>query len=83
VTRLVQVTVAGDVAEAEVIQELLSAAGVDSRLEPAIEHDPEVLDDPPLKVLVAESEVELARDAIEALSEAEDEEADPAAGAPL
>ena len=76
-------TVAGDVAEAEAIQELLSAAGVDSRLEPAIEHDPEVLDDPPLKVLVAESEVELARDAIEALSEAEDEEADAPAAAEL
>jgi hypothetical protein len=73
VTRLVQVAVAGDVTEAEQLQEILSAAGVDSHLEPAVEHDPEALDDPPLKVLVAESEVELARDAIEAVSEADEE----------
>jgi hypothetical protein len=75
VTRLVQVAVAGDVTEAELLQELLSAAGVESHLEPAAEHDPQALDDPPLKVLVAETEVELARDAIEALSESDDEEA--------
>jgi hypothetical protein len=68
------VAVAGDVAEAEELQELLSAAGIESQLEPAVEHDPEVLDDPPLKVLVAESEVEEARDAIEALTELGDEE---------
>jgi hypothetical protein len=74
VTRLVQVAVAGDVAEAEQLQELLSAAGIDSHLEPAVEHDPDALDDPPLKVLVPESEVELARDAIEALSESDEEE---------
>jgi hypothetical protein len=73
VTRLVQVAVAGDVTEAEQLQEILSAAGIDSHLEPAVEHDPEALDDPPLKVLVAESEVELARDAIEAVSEADEE----------
>lgn len=72
--RLVQVAVAGDVTEAELLQEVLSAAGVESHLEPAVEHDPEALDDPPLKVLVPETEVELARDAIEALSEAEEED---------
>jgi hypothetical protein len=64
---------AGDVAEAEQIQDLLSAAGIDSQLETAVEHDPAALDDPPLKVLVAESNVELARDAIEALSDTEEE----------
>jgi hypothetical protein len=74
VTRLVQVAVAGDVTEAELLQEVLSSAGVESHLEPAVEHDPQALDDPPLKVLVPENEVELARDAIEALSESEDEE---------
>jgi hypothetical protein len=74
VTRLVQVAVAGDVTEAELLQELLSAAGVESHLEPAAEHDPNALDDPPLKVLVPEDEVELARDAIEALSESDEEE---------
>ena len=68
--------VAGDVTEAEQLQELLSAAGIDSQLEPAAEHDPEALDDPPLKVLVPEDEVERARDAIEVLTE--DEELDEA-----
>jgi len=73
-TRLVQVAVAGDVSEAEQLQELLTAAGIESRLEPAVEHDPDVPDDPPLKVLVSESEVDDAREAIEASSE--DAEAD-------
>jgi len=73
-TRLVQVAVAGDVTEAEQLQELLTAAGIASQLEPAVEHDPDVLDDPPLKVLVPESEVDDAREAIEASSE--DAEAD-------
>jgi hypothetical protein len=73
-TRLVQVAVAGDVSEAEQLQELLTAAGIESRLEPAVEHDPDVLDDPPLKVLVSESEVDDAREAIEALSEEAEEE---------
>ncbi len=68
-TRLVQVAVAGDVSEAEQLQELLTAAGIESQLEPAVEHDPDVLDDPPLKVLVPESEVDDAREAIEASSE--------------
>jgi hypothetical protein len=77
VTRLVQVAVAGDVAEAEQLQELLQAAGIDSSLEVAIEHDPELMDDPPLKVLVQESEVDDARDAIEAFTEeAEAEDAE-------
>jgi hypothetical protein len=75
-TRLVQVAVAGDVTEAEQLQGLLTAAGIESRLEPAVEHDPDVLDDPPLKVLVSESEVEDAREAIEALSEEAEEELD-------
>ena len=74
-TRLVQLTVAGDVAEAEQVQELLAAAGIESRLEPAVEHDPEGPDDTPLKVLVPEEEMDDARDAIEALTEPEDEEA--------
>jgi hypothetical protein len=73
VTRLVQVAVAGDVTEAEQLQDLLSAAGIACRLETAVEHDPVATDDPPLKVLVAETDVDDARDAIEALTE-EDEE---------
>jgi hypothetical protein len=74
VTRLVQVAVAGDVAEAEQLQEVLSAAGISSSLEVAIEHDSDVSDDPPLKVLVSESEVEEARDAIESFAEEEEDE---------
>ena len=72
-TRRVQVAVAGDVTEAEQLQGLLSAAGIESELQVATEHDPEAMDDPPLKVLVAESEVEDARDAIEALTEADED----------
>ncbi len=73
-TRLVQLTVAGDVAEAEQVQELLAAAGIDSHLEPAVDHDPAGSDDMPLKVLVAESEMDDARDAIEALTEPEEDD---------
>ena len=73
-TRHVQVTIAGDVAEGEQLQELLAAAGIESQLEAAVEHDPDALDDPPLKVLVAESDIDEARDAIDALAEIEDEE---------
>ncbi|HEU0245618.1 MAG TPA: hypothetical protein VFR38_00870 [Gaiellaceae bacterium] len=73
-TRLVQVTIAGDVAEGEQLQELLADAGIESQLEAAVEHDADALDDPPLKVLVAESDIDEARDAIDALAEIEDEE---------
>ena len=72
-TRLVQLTVAGDVAKAEQVQGLLAAAGIESHLEPAVEHDPVAPDDVPLKVLVAESVVDEARDAIEALTEPDEE----------
>ena len=65
--------VAGDVAEAEQLQELLSAAGIGSELEPAVEHDAEAHDDPPLKVLVEEASVEDAREAIEALTDVDHE----------
>jgi hypothetical protein len=74
VTRLVQVAVAGDVTEAEELQGLLTAAGIDSTLEVATEHDPDVTDDPPLKVLVSESVVDEARDAIEALADEDESE---------
>jgi hypothetical protein len=73
-TSLVQVAVAGDVTEAEQLQDLLQAAGIASQLELAAEHDPQATDDPPLKVLVPENDVEAARDAIEALAEESDEE---------
>jgi len=74
VTRLVQVAVAGDVTEAEQLQDLLEAAGISCHLETAAEHDPRATDDPPLKVLVAEGDVDDARDAIEALTDEEEAE---------
>lgn len=67
---------AGDVTEAEELQGLLTSAGIDSHLEPAVDHDPALPEDLPLKVLVAESDVDDARDAIEALTESEDEDVD-------
>ena len=60
--RMVQVAVAGDVAEAEELQEILRNAGIDSTL------DAEGADDP-LTVMVPEDSLEAAQDAIEALSE--------------
>jgi hypothetical protein len=62
--RMVQVAVAGDVAEAEEIQEILRSAGIDSQLHSA--------EDDPLTVLVPESSLEEAQDAIEALTEPDD-----------
>ena len=69
-TRMVQVAVAGDVTEAEELQEILRHAGIDSSLEAAGEDDP-------LTVLVPESSLEAAQDAIEALSEPDDLIAEP------
>ena len=59
---MVQVAVAGDVTEAEELQDILRNAGIDSEL--AAEGD-----DDPLTVLVPEASLEAAQDAIEALSE--------------
>lgn len=70
-TRLVQVAVGGDVAEAEEIQEMLAAAGIDASLETSVDEEG-VADDEHVKVLVSESSVEAARDAIEAMSEPDD-----------
>ena len=61
-TRMVQVAVAGDVAEGEEIQSILASAGIDSELTAAGEDDP-------LTVVVPESSLEAAQDAIEALTE--------------
>jgi type III secretory pathway lipoprotein EscJ len=59
----------GDVAEAEELQTILAAAGIESELKPEDEADA-------LTVLVPESEIEAAQDAIEALTEP-DELIDP------
>jgi hypothetical protein len=71
-TRLVQVTVAGDVTEAEEIQSMLATAGIDASLEPSVDTEG-VPDGEHVKVLVAESAVDEARDAIEVMSEPDDE----------
>jgi hypothetical protein len=69
VTGLVQVALAESVAEAEEIQELLRSAGIEAELESAVEHHPREVEDAPQKVLVPESEIDAARDAIESLTE--------------
>ncbi len=68
-TRMVQVTVAGDLTEAEEIQTILHAAGIHCEVEPAVEHHPTGLEDAPQRVLVPESALEDAQTAIEELSE--------------
>jgi hypothetical protein len=69
VTRLVQVAVAGDVAEAEELQRILAAAGIGAELEAAVMEHPQQHGDAAVKVLVDELAVDDARDAIEALTE--------------
>jgi hypothetical protein len=64
-TPMVQVALAGDVAEAEELQEILRNAGIESQLQAEG-------DDDPLIVLVPESSLDAAQDAIEALTEPDD-----------
>jgi hypothetical protein len=59
---MVHVATAGDVAEAEEMQEILRNAGIDSSIEQAPEDDA-------VTVLVSEGELESAQEAIEALTE--------------
>ncbi len=61
-TGKVQVAVAADVTEAEEIQAILSEAGIVSELAPDDDSDS-------LAVLVPEESVEVAQDAIEAMTE--------------
>ena len=68
-TNMVQVAVAGDVTEGEEIQALLTAAGIESELQQEPEADA-------LAVLVPESSLEAALDAIEALTEPDQPTAD-------
>jgi hypothetical protein len=71
-TGLVQVALAENVAEAEELQEILRAAGIDAELETAVDHHPRETEDAPQKVLVQESELEAAQHAIESLSDPDD-----------
>jgi len=68
-TQMVQLAVAADVTEAEEIQTILREAGIDSSLETAVDHHPNAIDDSPQKVLVPETSLEAAQEAIEALTE--------------
>jgi type III secretory pathway lipoprotein EscJ len=63
-TGMVRVAVAGDVAEAEEIQEILRSAGIESEIGDG--------QDDTVTVSVPESSVEQAQDAIEAMTEPED-----------
>jgi hypothetical protein len=69
-TRMVHVATAGDVAEAEEIQEILRNAGIDCELEAAVEEDA-------VTVVVEESSLEAAQEAIEAMTEPDDLIAEP------
>jgi type III secretory pathway lipoprotein EscJ len=63
-TGMVRVAVAGDVAEAEEIQEILRSAGIDAEIADGEEDS--------VMVSVPEGDVEQAQDAIEAMTEPED-----------
>jgi type III secretory pathway lipoprotein EscJ len=69
VTGFVHAAVAGDVREAEEIQEILQSAGIASQLESG--------EDDSVVVLVPESDLEAAQDAIEAMTEPDDVIAEP------
>jgi hypothetical protein len=68
-TGMVQVAVAGDLAEAEEIQTILQSAGIQSELHPAVEQHPAALDDAPQKVMVPEGSLEEAQHAIESMTD--------------
>jgi phenylalanyl-tRNA synthetase beta subunit len=61
---MVRVAVAGDVAEAEEIQEILRSAGIDAEIADGEEDS--------VTVSVPEGDVEHAQDAIEAMTEPDD-----------
>ena len=67
---MVQVAVAGDVAEAEEMQEILRNAGIESSIEQAPEDDA-------VSVRVLDTDREAAQDVIEALTEPDDLIAEP------
>jgi len=69
VTGFVHAAVAGDVGEAEEIQEILRAAGIETELQSG--------EDDSVVVLVPESHLEAAQDAIEAMTEPDDVVAEP------
>jgi hypothetical protein len=75
-TALVQVALAEDITEAEEIRDILRSAGIESELEPAVDHHPRAVEDAPQKILVPEHSLEAAQHAIEALTEPDEIPAD-------
>ena len=67
----VQVALAEDITEAEEIQAILEAAGIESVLETAVDLHPSATEDAPQKILVDESSLEAAQHAIEAMTDTE------------
>jgi hypothetical protein len=67
---MVHAAVASDANEAEEIQEILRKAGIESELEPEAEADA-------IAILVPESELEAAKDAIESGTDPDDLVAEP------
>jgi hypothetical protein len=72
-TELVQVAVAGSADEAEELQAMLTRAGIDATLEGAVDEHPDAHGDVPVRLLVDASDLDAARDAIEALTEPDDQ----------
>lgn len=50
---------------------MLRSVGIESALEPAVDHHPSALDDTPTKVLVPPESLEAAQEAVEALTDPE------------
>ena len=69
-SEMVHAALAGDIAEAEEMQEILRNAGIESSIEPSPEDDA-------VSVLVPEGDLEDAQDAIEALTEPDDLDSEP------
>ena len=69
-TGMVKAAIAGDIAEAEEMQEILRNAGIDSSIESSA-------DDDAVSILVPEGDLEDAKDAIEALTEPDDVISEP------
>ena len=63
-SEFVHAAVAGDIREAEEIEEILRGAGIDAQLESG--------EDDSVSVLVPETQLERAQDAIEAMTDPED-----------
>jgi hypothetical protein len=70
-TGMVQVALAEGVTEAEEIRDLLTAAGIDTQVEPAVEHPSEV-GDLPQKILVPEGSLDDALEVIDGMVEPEE-----------